>query len=163
MARKPITNAPEPEEEEEDEQGIDVIELDTSLEDVEKPEDIKPGRYLAEVVGVEKRQGPKAKYYSVTFVIPVEEYPTDQKDTLEDSNPDGITMYYNRIMVPRSSQDRRTLHRIKQWMDALGLDTATNTIDPNDWMGQSAILVVGDSVYQGEHRPEIKRVEKADR
>lgn len=163
MARKPVTaSTPEPEEEEDD-QGIDVIELEGNLDDVEKPEDIKPGRYLAEVVGVEKRQGPKAKYYAVTFVIPPDEYPTDQKDVLEDSNPDGITMYYNRIMVPRSSQDRRTLHRIKQWMSALDLDTATNTIDPNDWMGQSAILVVGDSVYQGEKRPEIKRVEKADR
>ena len=165
MARRPVTpQAPPPElEEEEQDEGVDVIEIEGSLEDVEKPEDIKPGRYLAEITGVEIRQGPKARYYATTFVIPPEEYPSDQREMLEESNPDGITMYWNRVMVPRSAGDQRSLFRVKQWMQVIGLDTATNRIDPNDWMGQSAILVLQTGTWQGEKRSEIKRVEKADR
>jgi len=164
MARRPVTQ-PEPavEDDENEQEGVDIIEIEGSLDDVEKPEDIRPGRYLAEITGVEIRQGPKARYYATTFVIPPEEYPSDQREQLEESNPDGVTMYWNRIMVPRSSGDQRSLFRVKQWMATLGLDTATNRIDPNDWMGQSAILVVQTGQYQGEKRPEIKRVEKADR
>jgi hypothetical protein len=165
MARKPTPTPVEEEEiaDDQDDGSVDIIEIEGSLDEIEKPQDIKAGRYLAEITNVEIRQGPKARYYAVTFVIPPEEFPSDQAEALEESNPDGIQIYWNRVMVPRSGSDQRSLFRVKQWMATIGLDTATNRIDPSEWMGQQAMLVVQHGTWQGEKRPEIKRVEKADR
>lgn len=161
MAKKPQTEVVETESMDED--TLDILQIETNLADVPKPLDLPAGRYLAEIVNVQQRQGPKMRYYNVIFLIPPEEYPPQIREELEESYPDGVQMYYNRIMVPRSGGDRRSIYRVTQFMGILGLDTNTNVINPNDWMGQKATLVTRIGEWNGEKRPEIGDVQSAER
>ncbi len=70
-------------------------------------------------------------------------------------------MFYNRLIVP-NGKDRRALFNLRKFMEAIGLDANTTTIDPNEWMGREARLKVVMGAYQGEPRAEIKSIESAD-
>jgi hypothetical protein len=145
------------------EDTLDVLEIESNLADVPKPLDLPAGRYLGEITNVQQREGPKMRYYSVAFLIPPEEYPPQVREELEESYPDGVQLYHNRVMVPRSGADRRSIYRVTQFMAAIGLNTNTNVINPNDWMGQKATLVTRIGEWNGEKRPEIQDVQSAER
>lgn len=137
---------------------LGLIELDESLEDVEKPPELPPGNYTGEIQDVQVQTSGKGnRYYQISFVIPEDEIPADVKDGF----PDGAKFFYNRLLVP-DGKNRRALYNLRQFMTALGLDTNTNQIDPNTWMGQSARLKVVMGKYQGEDRAEIRAVEAAE-
>jgi len=137
---------------------LGVITLSESLEDVEKPEEVRAGVYTAEVQDVQIPTSQKGnEYFSVKFVIPPEELPADQRDQY----PDGAIMYWNRTVVPNGN-DRRALWNTKKLVQALGLPTNTSTIDPNEWMGRRARVRVKMGSYQGEDRAEISAVEAAE-
>jgi len=137
---------------------LSVIDLEENLADAEKPPELPNGKYIAEVQGVEVKNSQQGnRYFAVKFVIPPEELPADVKDDYED----GAQMYWNRQLVP-DKQDRRTLYNLRKFVESLGLDANTTRIDPNEWMGQRARLVVKQSAYQGEMRAQIIAVEAAE-
>jgi hypothetical protein len=136
-----------------------IIELDENLADVEKPKDVPPGKYTGEVQDVQEATSGKGNtYYGVQFRIPPDELPVDIADQYEE----GAVLYYNRIIKPRGRSDRRALFNLRKFVEALGLDPNTTTIDPNDWMGRQARLMVRTGKYQGEERAEIAGVEPAE-
>jgi hypothetical protein len=136
-----------------------ILELDENLADVEKPKEVPPGKYTAEVQSVEEKPSAAGNtYFAVQFRIPPDELPADIADQYED----GSLMYYNRIIKPRNRSDRRALFNLRKFIEALGLDSNTTTIDPNDWMGRQARLMVRMGKYQGEERAEIAAVEAAE-
>lgn len=138
---------------------IGIIELEENLADVERPKDVPPGKYTAEVQDVQEATSGKGNvYFAVQFRIPPDELPADVAETLED----GAVLYYNRIIKPRSRSDRRALYNLRKFIEALGLDPNTTTIDPNDWMGRQARLIVRTGVYNGEQRAEIGSIEAAE-
>lgn len=137
---------------------LSVIDLEENLADAEKPPELPNGKYLAEVQGVEVKNSQQGnRYYAIKFMIPAEELPADVKDDYED----GAVMYWNRQLVP-DKQDRRTLYNLRKFVESLGLDANTTRIDPNEWMGCRARLVVKQSAYQGEMRAQITAVEAAE-
>ncbi len=77
---------------------------------------------------------------------------------MQDQFEDGCALYWNRQVVP-SAKDRRALFNLKKFVEAIGLDSETTTINPSDWMGQTARLRVRRRVFQGEMRAEIQAVE----
>lgn len=142
----------------EDGETLGLIELDTSLSDVEKPKELPPGNYTGEIQDVQMGTSQKGNsYFNIKFVISPSEIPADMQDDFED----GCALYYNRIIVPKKG-DRRALFNLKNFIEKLGLDTNTTQIDPNEWMGQSARLKVVHGTWQGEKRAEIKSIESAE-
>jgi hypothetical protein len=136
-----------------------LIELDENLADVEKPKEIPPGKYLGEVQDVqEKASAAGNTYFAVQFRVPPDELPADVAEQYED----GAVLFWNRIIKPRGRSDRRALFNLRRFIEALGLDPNTTTIDPNDWMGRQARLMVRMGKYQGEERAEIASVEAGE-
>jgi hypothetical protein len=137
---------------------LGILELESSLSDVEKPLELPAGLYEGEVqdvtIGTSKAGN---KYYAVSFVVSPDQIGADVADQFED----GAKLFWNRVVVP-SGRDRRALFNLRKFIEALGIDSNTTQIDPNDWMGRKARLKVVHSTYQGETRAEIKAVESAE-
>jgi len=142
-----------------DDEPMEILELEESLADVEKPKEIPPGTYLGEVQSVEKATSGKGNsYYAIQFRIPPDELAADIAEQYED----GAVLFWNRVMVPKGRTDRRGLFNLRKFVEALGLDANTTTIDPNDWMGRQARLIVKSGSYAGETRAEIRAIEAAE-
>jgi hypothetical protein len=136
-----------------------IIELDENLADVEKPKEIPPGKYVGEIQDVQEATSGKGNtYFGIQFRIPPDELPADVAEQYED----GAVLYWNRIIKPRGRSDRRALFNLRKFIEAIGLDPNTTTIDPNDWMGRQARLMVRMGRYNNEERAEIGSIEPAE-
>lgn len=142
-----------------DSEPLGIIELDDDLENVEKPKDISAGWYVAEVQDVKKKtSGAGNEYYAITFVVNQSELPPD----VADDYPDGLVLYYNRVMVP-TRNNRRALWRLKSFVQALGLSAAGTEIDPSEWMGCTAKVKISLRAFNGERQPNVDAVEAAEK
>lgn len=142
-----------------EEETLDIIELEDNLADVEKPPELSPGMYTAEIqdVQVQVSQGKGNKYYAIKCVISVDDIPSD----LREHFPDGVTLSWNRQLVPKKG-DRRSLYSLRKLIEAMGLDAATTTIDPNEWMGSKVRVKIRQKPFEGEMRAEIAAIEAAE-
>lgn len=141
-----------------DGEPVGIIELEDNLADAEKPPEVPQGLYVAEVQDVQTPTSGKGNtYFAVKFVIAPDDLPPDIKDDYQD----GAIMFYNRVIVPKRG-DRRALFALRKFVEAIGLDSNTTSIDPNEWMGRRARVRVVHGRYQGEVRAEIKSVEAAE-
>lgn len=141
-----------------DNEVLGVLELDENLADAEKPPEIPAGAYLGEIQDVQTPTSGKGnQYYQILFVISPENLPEQVREHYED----GAKLFWNRILVPVKG-NRRALYNLRLFVEALGLDSNTNTIDPNEWMGRQAKLRIVMGKYQGEERAEIRAVEAAE-
>lgn len=139
---------------------LSVVQLEGNLADAERPPDVPPGKYVAEVQDVQAMSSQAGnRYWSIRFVIPQEELP----DSVAEAYEEGAVLFWNRQLIPRGPQDRRTIFALKNLYRAMGLDSNVTTVDPNDWMGQKVLLTVRMGAYQGEPRPEIASMGPADR
>lgn len=142
----------------EDGETLGLIELEDNLADAEKPPELPAGNYTGEIQSVEVATSQKGnEYFAIAFKIAPSEIPADMQDDFED----GATLYYNRIVKPKKG-DRRALYNLRQFIEKIGLDSNTTTIDPNQWMGQEARLKIVHEKYQGESRAQIKSIESAE-
>lgn len=141
-----------------DDEELGIIELESSLSDVEKPLELPAGLYEGEIQDVQIATSTKGnRYFAVQFVIAPDQIGADVADQFED----GAKLYWNRVVVP-SGKDRRALFNLRKFVEAIGIDSNTAQVDPNEWMGRKARLKVAHSTYQGETRAEIKSVESAE-
>jgi hypothetical protein len=135
-----------------------IIELEENLSEVEKPPELPPGGYIGEVQDVQVATSGKGnQYFAVKFVIPPDEIPPDVAEHYEE----GAILFWNRQIVP-TGKDRRALFNLRKFIEALGLNSNTTSIDPNEWMGQKAKLRVVHGKFNGEVRAEIKGLEPAE-
>src|SRR4249919_2422181 len=136
-----------------------IIELEDSLAEVEKPQEIPAGKYVGEIQSVEERTSANGNtYYAIQFRVGPEELPADVAEEYED----GALLFWNRLLKPRSRSDRRALFNLRKFIEAIGLDSNTTSIDPNEWMGRQARLHVRMGKYQGEDRAEIGSLEASE-
>lgn len=141
-----------------DSEPVGIIELEENLGDAEKPPEIPGGLYTAEVQDVQTPTSGKGnQYFAVTFVIASDDLPADVREDY----PDGAKLFWNRVIVPKG-RDRRALFNLRKFVEALGLDANTTSIDPNEWMGRKARIRVTLGKYLGEDRAEIKSVEAGE-
>lgn len=141
-----------------DDAPIGLITLDENLADVEKPPEVRPGTYNGEVQDVQlPTSGKGNQYFGVKVVIPPEELSADQRD----GYPDGAVFYWNRTIVPTPG-DRRAMYNLRRLVEALGLDSNTSTIDPNEWMGRKVKVRMRMGKYNNEDRAEIAALEAAE-
>lgn len=159
MARRPRTTRAAKQEEVadditnsgEDESGI--LEFDQNLDEFPEPENLPEGMYVGEIQEVEVRTNQKGtgKYFAIRWLIPPDQFPPDY-DT--ENWPEGCLMYYNLLKYPEHG-DRRAISNVRKFMEKIGLSVATNRIDINEWLNQSAKLKVQHGEWQGEARAEI--------
>lgn len=141
-----------------DGEPIGIIELDENLGDAEKPEEIPPGLYTAEVQDVQTPVSGKGNtYFAIKFVVAPDDLPAD----IREDYPDGAVLFWNRVIVPKKG-DRRALFALRKFVESIGIDSNTTSIDPNEWMGRQARVRVVHDRYQGEIRAQIKSVEAAE-
>lgn len=141
-----------------DGEPIGIIELDENLGDAEKPEEIPPGLYTAEVQDVQTPVSGKGNtYFAIKFVVSPDDLPAD----IREDYPDGAVLFWNRVIVPKKG-DRRALFALRKFVESIGIDSNTTSIDPNEWMGRQARIRVALDRYQGETRAQIKSVEAAE-
>lgn len=127
----------------EDDEALDIIELDESLADVEKPAELPAGLYVGEIQDVQVATSAKGNaYYAVRFIIGPDEIPADIQQDFED----GAVLFWNRQIRPRDGKDRRALFNLRKFVEAIGLDANTSSIDPNDWMGCRARLRIRQTI-----------------
>jgi len=143
----------------EENEELDIIELEESLADVEKPPELPAGLYQGEIQDVQVATSAKGnQYYAIRFVVPPEEILADLQDQFED----GAILYWNRQVKP-TAKDRRALFNLRRFIEAIGLDAETTTINPNDGMGCSARLRVRQTVNPKDpasgKRAEIQAIE----
>jgi hypothetical protein len=141
-----------------DSEELGIIELEANLGDVEKPLELPEGLYTAEIQDVQIGTSQKGnRYFAVKFHVSPDEIGPELADQFED----GAVLFYNRVIVP-DGKDRRALFNLRKFLEAIGIDTNTTAIDPNEWMGCPARIRVKHSTYQGETRAEIKSIESAE-
>jgi len=145
-------------QEQEENQELDIVELEDSLADVEKPKELRPGVYLGEVQDVQKLTSGKGnQYYAIKIVIASDEIPADAKDDF----PDGVILYWNRQIVPKKG-DRRALYNMRKLYEAMGLSSNVTVIDTGEWMGCQVRVRVRHKPWEGEMRAEIQSLEAAE-
>ena len=141
-------------------EDLDIIELEESLADVERPPELPPGLYVGEVTDVQLQTSKAGNnYYAVRFNVPQEEIPADIQGGFED----GVILSWNRQIRSSSGKDRRALYNLRKFVEALGLDANSTSIDPSEWMGCRARLRVTQVTYLGEKRAQINSVEPVER
>lgn len=141
-----------------EDEGLGIIELEQNLSDVEKPIELPEGLYTAEIQDVQIGVSQKGnRYFAIKFVVPTDGISPEVADQFED----GAALYYNRVVVP-NGKDRRALFNLRKFLEAIGVDSNTTSIDPNEWMGCQARIKVKHETYQGETRAQIKSIESAE-
>lgn len=143
--------------------NLSIIDLGKSLDQYEKPVVLNAGKYKGQITDVNVNKSAKGNnYYAIQFIIPPEEYQGEQSDDLADSYPDGVTLTYNRVLVPRGPNDGNAIYRIRRLYQAMGLKMKTSEIDPNEWMGQEVLVRTGVDEWEGEPRAQIVGIEVSD-
>ena len=128
-----------------------ILEFSTDVASAEAPAPLPIGEYTAEIRGAERKTSAKGNAYgSVTFYIPSEQYPID----FTEGDPDGIVLPFNRVAVEDTPAAR---YRLRKFCEAIGAK-ASNKINMNDWIGNTATVVVEHETFEGETRAVIKKV-----
>lgn len=143
----------------ENDEPVGIFELEENLSSAEKPPELPNGTYKGEVQNVTDAIGQTSMKprWDVQFRIPADEVPPDMREYFSD----GVLLTYSLLVKPVAG-DRRALYNLKQFYRALGLDPNINAVDPNEWMNQTANLIIKQRPYQGEMRAGITGVEVAD-
>lgn len=138
---------------------INVMELDTNLEDFEDFEPLPAGGYEGEIRKAElKLADSGTEYYKITYRIDPDAFPADYD---RENAPEGMQLIYGRLFKV-NPHDRRSVTAMKKFYKAHGMSLKSSVIDPAKWEGQKCKLIVGVSEWNGEMRNEIKALEGQD-
>lgn len=136
-----------------------ILELDMNLEEYEDFEPLPDGQYPATVTLSEMRTSDKGNdYYYITFQVHPDDFPADYA---VENAPEGLRLVYARVQKP-DPRNRRSITGVKNLMRALGMSLKSSVINPGEWEGKKAKLVVGKQEWNGEIVNTIKGVEALD-
>jgi len=139
---------------------LSTIELDEILDDIEPPPLLPKGWYEGSIRSVEERTSAKEnEYYNIAVMISPSQFPPDGE--YGEFFPDGVQLYYNRILVPKAG-DRRSMYRIGGFMKKLGVRTNVSVVDPSEWVGCNVKVRVDHGSWEGEDRMEIGALEASE-
>lgn len=136
-----------------------IVELDLNLEDYDDFEPLPAGAYPATVTLSEMRTSDKGNdYYYITFQVHPDDYPADY--AMENA-PEGTNLTYARVQKP-DPRNRRSITNVKNLMRALGVNIKTSVINPGEWEGKKAKLVIKKDNFNGMPNNSIVSVEALD-
>ena len=136
-----------------------IVELDMNLADYDDFEPLPSGEYPATVTLSEMRTSDKGNdYYYLTFQVHPDDYPADYP--IENA-PEGTNLTYARVQKP-DPKNRRSITNVKNLMRALGCDIKVSVINPGEWEGKKAKLVLKKDSFNGMPTNSIVAVEALD-
>lgn len=136
-----------------------ILELDHNLADYEDFQPLPKGEYPATVTLAEMRTSDKGNdYYYVTFQVHPDDFPADYA---VENAPEGLNLTWARTQKP-DPRNRRSITGVKNLMRALSMPLSTSVINPGEWEGKKAKLVLGTQEWQGDFVNTIIRVEAID-
>lgn len=139
--------------------GNGILELDMNLEDFEDFEPLPDGAYPGTVTLAEARVSDKGnEYYYITFQVHPDDFPADYA---VENAPEGLNLVYARVQKP-DPKNRRSITGVKNLFRALGIPLKTSVINPGEWEGKKAKLVLGRQDWNGQEINTIKAVEALD-
>ena len=129
-----------------------IFEFSQDVDTAVAPSPLPVGTYPAEIVRAEIKTSANTgnQYLALAFRISPDSYPVD----FVDGDPDGETLPYNRLVLEDSIKGR---WRVKRLADAIGF-TVKGALDPNEMIGLTANVVIGQSEFEGENRAEIQKI-----
>lgn len=136
-----------------------ILELDMNLADYDDFEPLPNGGYPGQITKAEMRTSDKGNdYYYITFNIHPDDFPADYS---VENAPDGMNLVYARIQKP-DPRNRRSITAVKSFMRALGIDLKTSVINPGDWEGRKAKLIIKKETYNEQPINSIVSIEALD-
>jgi len=136
---------------------MDLIKLNTAIEEMEEYEPLPAGLYTAELRDLEVRHSekqPNGFFYAQLRIDP-QDYPADYDAA---NAPEGVTVVYARVQMP-DANNRRTVKPFKNFLKAMGVTTAGDTFDPQDWIGRSLQVLLSVNDYQGSPVNNVEAVQ----
>lgn len=133
---------------------MSIIELNANLNDMQEYEALPAGNYKAEIRDVEERFSEKMPngYYYIQLVVPPAEFPADYDP---ENAPEGVILTYARVGKPDPT-NRRTVRPFKVLIEAMGLDSNSNTFNMDDWIGREVQALVSQDEYQGSPTNQVQ-------
>jgi len=136
-----------------------ILELDMNLEDYEDFEPLPDAFYPGTVTLAEMRTSAKGNdYYYVTFQVHPDDFPPDYSI---DNAPEGINLVYARVQKP-TPRNRRSITGVKNFLRALGMSLKSSVINPGEWEGHRANLLLGHQDWNGIDINTIDGIEALD-
>lgn len=136
-----------------------ILELDMNLEDYDDFEPLPNGEYPATVTLAEMRTSDKGNdYYYLTFQVHPDDFPVDYA---VENAPEGLNLVYARVQKP-DPRNRRSITGVKNLLRALGMPLKSSVVNPGEWEGKKAKLLLGKQEWNGEIINNIKGVEALD-
>lgn len=132
-----------------------VIDFSEDLSTAEAPPPLPAGKYLATVSGAVIKISQKSgnKYADITYTIAPDQFPADFSAIQKEPLP----LHYRRLVL---SDDARGRYNSRKFSEVHRVPTGKR-MDLNDFIGRPANLIIVESEYNGEKRPDIKTVEMA--
>ena len=131
-----------------------IIEFSEDIGNAEAPVPLPAGDYPFTIRSAERKtSGAGNEYAALGLFIDPEAYPADYTE----GNEDGTLLTYNRMMLTDTPQNR---YRIRKVLEAIGAKTGKK-LDLNDLIGLNGIAVIAHEMYEGENRPQVKKINAA--
>lgn len=129
-----------------------ILNYSQDLNTQEAPPPIPVGIYSAEITGAQKRVSNTSgrEYLNIQVRIPPEQYPADYQD----GDPEGVTLFYNRLQTADTPQARFAM---KRFLQAVGAPISSK-VDLMDLMGLTCNVEITHQEYEGEQRAQISRI-----
>lgn len=127
-----------------------IIEFDEDLNDVEKPEELPIGKYLADITKAESKTSKSSgsKYLGLSMTIPPEQFPA----TYDVENaPQGFPCSFNRLSLEPT---KRAKYRLKTKLTELGIPFS-NKLDLAEFVGRKVMVEITHEPYEGEQRAQV--------
>ena len=129
-----------------------ILTYSQDLTTQDAPPPLPVGTYTAEIVSVQKRVSNTSgrEYLNAQMRIPPEQYPADYAD----GDPEGVTLFYNRLQTADTPQARFAM---KRFLQAVGAPLGSK-VDLMDLVGLTCNVEITHQEYEGEQRAQISRV-----
>ena len=129
-----------------------LIEFSQDLTTQEAPPPLPAGSYPAEIVSAQRRiSGTTGRpFANIGMRIAPESYPAD----FPDGDPEGITLFYNRLQIGDSATIRFAW---KRFLLACGMPLSSR-VDMMDLIGKTCTVDITHQEYEGENRAQVARV-----
>ena len=128
-----------------------ILAFSEDITNAPPPVPLPVGPYPAEIIGAQKRMSSTGnEYVQIGMRINPEAYPAD----FTDGDPDGTTLFYNRLLVDDTPANR---HRWRVFMEKCGGPLGRN-IELGNLIGLTCTVEITHQEYEGEQRAQIARV-----
>lgn len=138
-----------------DTDDISIVEFSEDINTQERPEELPPGEYDADIREAKSALSGKGNRYAViSLFVRAEEYPP----TFTDGNPDGTTLIFRRLSLEDNPRSR---FQIKEFYERIGLPAPGRQVDLSQLMGHRVRILVNHEPYDGHPRANVMKVLRA--